>query len=210
MNNMSRIKLYISIIIISIVVLMGTTIGILAYSNKSLKNDYANAMNNLNAYQLENSKLSGANRVYKMTISELEYSQDTLFRAMDSIRKVLKVKDKNLNQIQYIKYEVRVTDTLELVDTIFIKPSFYMDTTLSDRWHSTRIMMKYPSYIMVEPSLESDKYVVFSFKKETVKPPKKFFLFRWFQKKQKVVNVDVVETNPYVTNKAQRFMEVVK
>lgn len=205
-----KTKLYILIAFISIVFILLTTIGILAYFNKSLKNDYANAMNNLNAYQLENSKLSGANRVYKMTISELEYSQDTMFRAMDSIRKVLKIKDKNLNQIQYIKYEVRVTDTLELVDTIFIKPSFYMDTTLSDKWHSTRIMMKYPSYIMVEPSLESDKYVVFSFKKETVKPPRKFFLFRWFQKKQKVVNVDVVETNPYVTNKAQRFMEVVK
>jgi hypothetical protein len=205
-----KTKLYILIAFISIVVMLLTTIGILVYSNKSLKNDYANAMNNLNAYQLENSKLSGANRVYKMTISELEYSQDTMFRAMDSIRKELKIKDKNLNQIQYIKYEVRVTDTLELVDTIFIKPSFYMDTTLSDKWHSTRIMMKYPSYIMVEPSLESDKYVVFSFKKETVKPPRKFFLFRWFQKKQKVVNVDVVETNPYVINKAQRFMEVVK
>lgn len=205
-----KTKLYILTAFISIVVILLTTIGILAYYNRSLKNDYANAMNNLNAYQLENSKLSGANRVYKMTISELEYSQDTMFRAMDSIRKVLKIKDKNLNQIQYIKYEVKVTDTLELVDTIFIKPSFYMDTTLSDKWHSTRIMMKYPSYIMVEPSLESDKYVVFSFKKETVKPPKKFFLFRWFQKKQKVVNVDVVETNPYVTNKAQRFMEVVK
>ena len=178
--------------------------------NKNLKEDYGNAMNNLTAYQLENSNLSEANRLYRLTISELEYSQDTLFKAMDSVRRILKVKDKNLNQIQYIKYEVKVTDTLELVDTIFIKPSFYMDTTLSDKWHSTRIMMKYPSYIMVEPSLESDKYVVFSFKKVTVKPPRKFFLFRWFQKKQKVVNVDVVETNPYVTNKAQRFMEVVK
>lgn len=207
---MSKIKLYILLIIISIVVLMGTTIGILIYENKQLQQDYNNSMNNLTAYMYENSNLKSENQVFKMTISELEYSQDTLFRAMDSIRKVLKVKDKNLNQIQYIKYEVRVTDTLELADTIFIKPSFYMDTTLSDKWHSTRIMMKYPSYIMVEPSLESDKYVVFSFKKETVKPPRKFFLFRWFQKKQKVVNVDVVETNPYVTNKAQRFMEVVK
>lgn len=205
-----KIKLCILLGTAIVVISLITTICIMASKLNSLNSDYANAMNNLTAYQLENSKLSGANRVYKMTISELEYSQDTMFRAMDSIRKVLKIKDKNLNQIQYIKYEVRVTDTLELVDTIFIKPSFYMDTTLSDKWHSTRIMMKYPSYIMVEPSLESDKYVVFSFKKETVKPPRKFFLFRWFQKKQKVVNVDVVETNPYVTNKAQRFMEVVK
>lgn len=205
-----KTKLYILLGIAIVVISLITTICIMASKLNSLNSDYANAMNNITAYQLENSKLSGANRVYKMTISELEYSQDTMFRAMDSIRKVLKIKDKNLNQIQYIKYEVKVTDTLELVDTIFIKPSFYMDTTLSDKWHSTRIMMKYPSYIMVEPSLESDKYVVFSFKKETVKPPKKFFLFRWFQKKQKVVNVDVVETNPYVTNKAQRFMEVVK
>ena len=204
-------KKYIPILTILIIILtLIIALSISIVRNKHLNEDYSNAMNNLTAYQLENSKLSDANRVYKMTISELEYSQDTLFKAMDSIRKELKIKDKNLNQIQYIKYEVRVTDTLELVDTIFIKPSFYMDTILSDKWHNTRIMMKYPSYIMVEPSLESDKYVVFSFKKETVKPPRKFFLFRWFQKKQKVVNVDVVETNPYVTNKAQRFMEVVK
>jgi len=207
---MSKVKLILSICLIVAIVLLTIFLVISVLRFKNLQEDYGNAMNNLTAYQLENSKLSDVNRVYKMTISELEYSQDTLFKAMDSIRKELKIKDKNLNQIQYIKYEVRVTDTLELVDTIFIKPSFYMDTTLSDKWHSTRIMMKYPSYIMVEPSLESDKYVVFSFKKETVKPPRKFFLFRWFQKKQKVVNVDVVETNPYVTNKAQRFMEVVK
>lgn len=203
-------KYYFILGLIATIILLIVFIILISLRNKHLNEDYSNAMNNLTAYQLENSKLSDANRVYKMTISELEYSQDTLFKAMDSIRKELKIKDKHLSQIQYIKYEVRVTDTLELVDTIFIKPSFYMDTTLSDKWHSTRIMMKYPSYIMVEPSLESDKYVVFSFKKKTVKPPRKFFLFRWFQKKQKVVNVDVVETNPYITNKAQRFMEVVK
>jgi len=207
---MNKVKLILSICSIVAIVLLTIFLVISVLRFKNLQEDYGNAMNNLTAYQLENSKLSDVNRVYKMTISELEYSQDSLFKAMDSVRRILKIKDKNLNQIQYIKYEVRVTDTLELVDTIFIKPSFYMDTTLSDKWHSTRIIMKYPSYIMVEPSLESDKYVIFSFKKETVKPPKKFFLFRWFQKKQKVVNVDVVETNPYVTNKAQRFMEVVK
>ena len=207
---MDKIKKILILSTVIIVILLIIFLAISIVRLKSLQLDYGNAMNNITAYQLENSKLSDANRVYKMTISELEYSQDSLFKAMDSVRRILKIKDKNLNQIQYIKYEIRVTDTLELVDTIFIKPSFYMDTTLSDKWHSTRIMMKYPSYIMVEPSLESDKYVVFSFKKETVKPPRKFFLFRWFQKKQKVVNVDVVETNPYITNKAQRFMEVVK
>ena len=185
---MDKIKKILILSTVIIVILLIIFLAISIVRLKSLQLDYGNAM----------------------TISELEYSQDSLFKAMDSVRRILKIKDKNLNQIQYIKYEIRVTDTLELVDTIFIKPSFYMDTTLSDKWHSTRIMMKYPSYIMVEPSLESDKYVVFSFKKETVKPPRKFFLFRWFQKKQKVVNVDVVETNPYITNKAQRFMEVVK
>lgn len=203
-------KYYFILGLIATIIILIVFIILISLRNKHLNEDYSNAMNNLTAYQMENSNLSEANRLYRLTISELEYSQDTLFKAMDSVRRILKVKDKNLNQIQYIKYEVRVTDTLELVDTIFIKPSFYMDTTLSDKWHSTRIMMKYPSYIMVEPSLESDKYVVFSFKKETVKPQRKFFLFRWFQKKQKVVNVDVVETNPYVTNKVQRFMEVVK
>ena len=44
----------------------------------------------------------------------------------------------------------------------------------------------------------------------TVDPPKKCWLGRLFQKKQTIVEVDVVEQNPYCTIKNQKFVKVVK
>ena len=64
--------------------------------------------------------------------------------------------------------------------------------------------------IIVQPEFKSEKHIVVSTKKETVNPPKKFFLFRWFQKKQTLIHVDVVEKNPYVENQSSRYIEIMK
>lgn len=45
-------------------------------------------------------------------------------------------------------------------------------------------------------------------KKEPIKQ-RKWFLPRWFTKKQKIVTVDVVDKNPYVTTERQRFVQIV-
>ena len=47
-------------------------------------------------------------------------------------------------------------------------------------------------------------------KKETINPPKKFFLFRWFQRKHTILEVNMVEKNPYIENKNNRFIEIIK
>lgn len=54
------------------------------------------------------------------------------------------------------------------------------------------------------------KYIIVGYRKEIIDPPKKCFIARWFQKKHKVVEVNVVEKNPYIENKQQRFIEIVK
>jgi hypothetical protein len=51
---------------------------------------------------------------------------------------------------------------------------------------------------------------VVSERKETVGPPKKFFLFRWFQKKYKILHIDVVEKNPYISEGNGKYIEIVK
>jgi hypothetical protein len=56
---------------------------------------------------------------------------------------------------------------------------------------------------------ESEKAVVVSTKRETVDPPKKFFLCRWFQKKHTVVKVVVKENNPHVIDQENVFIEIV-
>jgi hypothetical protein len=64
--------------------------------------------------------------------------------------------------------------------------------------------------VAVKPYFKSEKHIIVSSKKETVDPPKKFFLFRWFQKKMIVVHIDVVEKNPYVENESSRYVEVIR
>ena len=81
---------------------------------------------------------------------------------------------------------------------------------LSDEWYSIRVGLRYPSMVAVKPEFKSVKNIIVSAKKETVNPPKRFFLFRWFQRKQVVLNVDVVEKNPYVQSENNRYVEIIR
>ena len=85
-----------------------------------------------------------------------------------------------------------------------------IDTLIGDGWYTLKLGLKYPSMIAVEPYFKSEKHIVVSSKKETVNPPKKFFLFRWFQKRHIVLHIDVVEKNPYVGNETSKYVEIIK
>lgn len=176
------------------------------YANKK----WQTAMVNVKAYaeQLDSSKKQ--NTAFQLTIDQLEYYQDSILKKLDETRKQLKVKNKNLQSVHYIASSFTRTDTILLKDTIFKEPSFVVDTLLGDEWYKVQVGLKYPSMVSVSPEFRSEKHVVVSTKKETVNPPKKFFLWRWLQKKMTVVHVDVVEKNPYVNNQTSRYIEIIK
>lgn len=150
------------------------------------------------------------NVALQYTIEQLKYSKDSILQNLNKVRKELGIKDKQLQTLQYAKSGFQKTDTLTLRDTIFRNPSIKVDTTVSDEWHSTRITLEYPSKITASSSFKSEKYIVAYTKKETINPPKKFFLFRWFQKKHKVLNVDIKEINPYVQEQTSRYVQIIK
>ena len=101
-------------------------------------------------------------------------------------------------------------DTVALKDTIFKDPSFELDTIVGDKWFSNRLYLKYPNVVASTPKIVIERHTFINGKRETVNPPKKFFLFRWFQKKHTVVEVNVRELNPYVVNKTQKYIEIIK
>lgn len=146
----------------------------------------------------------------QLTIAQLNYAKDSVLIEMKKVKEELKIKDKRLKSIQYTSSVITKTDTLVLNDTVFKEPSFELDTIAGDEWCRVRINLKYPSQIAVKPEVKSDKYLVVSLKKETVNPPKKFFVARWFQKKHKVLKLDVIERNPYVKNESSRFVQIIK
>ena len=115
--------------------------------------------------------------------------------------------------MQYLQYLLSTSeriDTVTFQDTIFSETTFHVDTLIGDKWYQLKLGMKFPNVITVHPKFVSEKYIVTHSKKETVNPPKKFFLFRWFQKKHRVVEVTIVENSPYVNNKQQKFIEIIK
>ena len=178
------------------------------YANKK----WQTAEGNVKAYASMFSSSEKQNAALQLTVDQLGYFQDSVLQELDATRKKLKIKDKNLKALQQVKSSFSKTDTITItqVDTLFKEPTLAMDTLLGDEWYSLRLGLKYPSTIAVKPYFKSEKHIIVSSKKETVNPPKKFWLFRLFQKKHLVLHIDVVEKNPYVNNESSRYVEIIK
>lgn len=201
---------YIRICVIVLVSLLAISTYTFYNKNQSLKEELSVLMSNQKAFISENSSLKEENRMFKFTVEQLNYYNDSILQKMNEVRKELNVKDKDLKQMQYLLSEATKKDTIVFRDTLFREPSLSIDTLIGDKWYQMRLGLKYPSTITTAPTFISEKYVVVDYKKETVNPPKKCWLLRLFQKKHKVVEVNVVEKSPYIENKQQRFIEIVE
>lgn len=195
-------------LIISIIILV-SIISFLGYTNKKLSNQYAIAYENIKAYDAELSGLTNDTKVYKLTIEQLSYFNDSITKKMNEVRKELGIKDSKIKQMQYKLSHIEKSDSLTLPDTIFVN-SFKLDTIMGDEWANNHIIMSYPNKIKITPRFKLESFLFVDAKRETIKPPKKFFLFRWFQKKHNVLHITVVENNPYVINDRQKFIEIIK
>ena len=203
-------KKYIRIGIVILVSLLVISTYTLYTNNQKLKEEISISMSNQKAFIAENSSLKEENRVFKFTIEQLNHYNDSILQKMNEVRKELKIKDRDLKQMQYLLSEAQKKDTIVFRDTLFREPTLKIDTLLGDRWYQMKLELRYPSTIITEPKFTSEKYVIMNYKRETIDPPRKCFIARWFQKKHKIVEVEVVEKNPYIENKQQRFIEIVE
>ena len=178
--------------------------------NQDLKEEISVSMTNQKAFIAENSSLKEENKVFKFTIEQLNYYNDSILQKMNEVRKELKIKDDNLKQMQYLLSEATKKDTIVFRDTLFREPTLDIDTIIGDKWYSIRLGLKYPNLITTNPTFISEKYIIVNKKKETINPPKKFFLFRWFQRKHWVMEVNIKEKNPYIKEVNNKFVEIIE
>ena len=177
---------------------------------KSIENKWKDAMENVKSYGDLYSKSENVNRAFKLTVEQLKISNDSIFKELDDTRKTLRIKDSKLKSLQYVSSSFSKIDTIHLEDTVFMDNKLHLDTLLYDDRYSLRVGLRYPSEIFIKPEFKSEKHIVVSTRRETVNPPKRFFLFRWFPKKQTVLSVDVVEKNPYVQKQTNRYVEILR
>lgn len=178
-------------------------------NNQNLRDKLSISISNEKAFIVENNGLKVQNRAFQFTVEQLEYFNDSLITKMNEVRKELEIRDRDLKQMQYLMSEAQKKDTIVFRDTLFREPTLDIDTLVGDKWYQMRLGLKYPSTITTDPKFVSEKYIMVDYKKETINP-KKCWLLRLFQKKHKVVEVNVVEKNPYIENKQQRFIEIVE
>lgn len=196
-------------ILIGVIILVGTSMYWLYNKYQKLNTKYQTSVENIKAFDSELSGLKDDTRAYRLSIQQLNYFNDSITKKMNEVRKELGIKDSKIKQMQYKLSHVEKTDSLVLPDTVFVN-SFKLDTIMGDEWYKNHIIMKYPNYIKFTPKFKLESFLFVDAKKETVEPPKKFFLLRWFQKKHTILNITIKENNPYVETDRQKFIEIIE
>lgn len=165
---------------------------------------------NQKAFILEKNILKNTANSYLFTINQLKYFKDSITSKMLEVTKDLKIKDNKIKSLSYELSTISKKDTILFRDTIFRDKSIDVDTLLSNRWYSLKVGLKYPNKITINPKFISEHIIVTHLKRETIAPPKHFFLFRWFQKKHNVLYIDVKEQNPYIHSIKNKFIKIIK
>ena len=181
-----------------------------AFRAKNARADYSVAVQNIKAYESQFDSLNEQNKVFQFTIEQLQYTNDSSLKQLDSVRKQLKIKDNKIKQMGKIKEYVYVNDSVVIRDTVFRYKDFVMDTCMGDKWYQTCLHLEYPNKISSETSVNTDQSVFLHVTRETINPPCKTWLGRLFQRKHDVYNVTVKEQNPYVSVKENKFVIINK
>lgn len=197
------------IIILAISLLTIGYIFLINYNIK-LKSNYNTAVINNKAFISQLDKSQKEKIVFQTTIEQLHLFNDSITEKLLETQKQLKIKDKEIKQLAYISSLIEKTDTIIFRDTIFKDKSIKIDTTIGDKWVTNNLHLQYPNTISIDTKVNSEKNVLIYAKKETVNPPKKFFLFRLFQKKHTIIKVIVNEENPYIINENNTFYQIIK
>lgn len=200
-------------IYIGVAVLILGMIGVISLQSSridSLKEDLSISIANEKALFADNDSLNNKGRTLQLTVEQLNYINDSIIVKMNEVRKKLKIKDKNIKELEYQLSEAKKTDTLIFRDTLFRNPELKIDTTLRDKWYSLNLKLEYPSTVIASPKFISERYVVQSLRKETIKPPKKCWIGRLFQKRHKVIETEVIEKSPYIINKQEKYIKIIE
>ena len=198
------------------IVILGVALGLIAtiyfliVKVNNLNEKLSDAQNNTKSLITTNTMLDSTCRTLKLTIDQLENSNDSISKVLTKTIKDNNINKKKIKQLQYSLTTNFRIDTITFRDTLF-KEYIDIDTIVSDnKWYSLNLRLKSPSTFIVNPSFVNENVLVLFYKKETVNPPKKFFLWRWFQKKHIVTEGIITNNNPYCKQDTTRIIEIVK
>ena len=155
--------------------------------------------------------LDAENYELMFTLEDYNYYSDSLLERLRETQEELKIKDKELRYVHSLNTTLVKYDTVVLSerDTLFVE-GLSIDTTIGDRYISNRLVLEYPSHVELSTVVRSEKDVLITQERETVRPPKRCWFGRLFQRKHDVIKVHVKEHNPYVDKTEDVFIKIVE
>lgn len=192
-----------------VIVGLSLMIGMIIFASKyqSTKEQLEHSENNNAAYQQRLESAQNNLIQYQFTIEQLNYFNDSVSNKLKQSIKESGIKDKKIKELQYMIAHYEHADTIRLTDTIFCEPEFIFDTTIGDKWMNTDLHLEYPSTIGIKQNVTTERTVIIHAEKETIEPPSKCFLIRFFQKKHTVVRVHIDESNPNLKYQQNTFIQ---
>ena len=169
---MNKIKLVIGCILTILFIGLGCVVMQQTKHIKELNNSLFVATNNNKAYEAERDSLKYNAIQFQFTVEQLNHSKDSLVNRLNEIRKQLKIKDKEINELQYFASTTQKSDSIIVHDTIFQR-GVVLDTLLGDDWSSLAIHAEYPNVLNADYSFKNSTVVLMHNSRVTVDPPKK-------------------------------------
>ena len=175
--------------------------------NKKLSQSLETAQNNIQAYQGLLSDSQQASNVLKLTVEQLQNSKDSVLHKLDSVRKELKIKPKQIHTAATQTQVLNVIGSKGVGGNIIVKDSIYTDSIL----YNPLTKVKYTignDTVNIAIDLRNEQYL-YVYTKREYKNKKNFFkrLFTLDFKKVTKYKYDIVNTNDLLKSKDVRIVE---
>ena len=194
----------IRVVTISIITLLTVTIFVLGNQLKDKNQEVDRLLANARAYEQIASNTEKQNRVLQLTINELNNSKDSLVQEVNEVRQELKIKDKNLTQIDVINTVIQDT----IVKTIEVEPNF--ETELKPNPLTTITVSRQDSILTAKIDIRNQQILFVEEKKEFKNKYKngwiRFWHFDW--KKIRVRKYQIYNTNNLIKVTDTRIIEI--
>ena len=175
--------------------------------NKKLSQSLETAQNNIEAYQGLLSDSQQASNVLKLTVEQLQNSKDSVLHKLDSVRKELKIKPKQIHTAATQTQVLNVIGSKGVGGNIIVKDSIYTDSIL----YNPLTKIKYTignDTVNIAIDLRNEQYL-YVYTKREYKNKKNFFkrLFTLDFKKVTKYKYNIVNTNDLLKSKDVRIVE---
>lgn len=182
--------------------------GIILYKqNKKLSERLELAQNNIEAYQGIVNNAQQANNVLKLDIAQLQHTNDSIINKLDSVRKTIKVKPKDIRTAATQTQIINVTKSKGVGGNIIVKDSIYKDSIQYNDLTKVYYTIGRDT-VSIALDIKNTQYLYVYTKKQYKN--KKSFLKRLFTldfKKIKVYKYQIINTNDLLKISDVRVIE---